>query len=348
MDRVPVRELRPGMVVKEDVLCPRTKMILVKSGVTLSEAVILSLEKRSILSVAINDRYTLMLNPIDSLKQKLVQMSEERLALYAPNDRGANLSDQVYDVATRVRPIMHQVLNNEDLLSLLMELRVLDHDSFYNHIVNSGVLSMLVGGLMNLSDEEVYCIGMGAFLHDVGLREMPFLIKSGELSSYEKAQFAEHSRYGYYILKELGVPSTVADMVLNHHERWDGSGYPSGKKGEEIPLSSRIVAVVEEYDTLVNMNGKLPREALEILIDGKDKYFDKKVVDVFCNHIAVYPLGSLVSLSTGETGVVINVRKNSGVTPVVKVYFNRVNRPMKQPKIVDLAMENEIYIKKIL
>jgi HD-GYP domain-containing protein (c-di-GMP phosphodiesterase class II) len=348
MDRVPVRELRPGMVVKEDVVCPRTKTILVKAGVTLNESVIVSLEKRSILSVAINDRYTLMLNPIDSLRKKLQQMAGDQMALYAPNDRGANLSDEVYDASRRILPIMHQILSNEDLLSLLMELRVLDNDHFYQHIVNSGVLSLLIGGLFNLSDEQLYCLGMGAFLHDVGLREMPFLIGVSELSDYQKAQYAEHSRYGYYILKEMGMPETVAEIVLNHHERWDGSGYPHGKKGKDIPLGSRILAAVEEYDTMVNMEGKLPREALESLIARKNIHFDEEVVKVFWNNIAVYPLGSLVSLSTGETGVVINVRKNSGVTPVVKVYFNRVNRPMKQPKIIDLAERSDIFIKKIL
>ncbi|GEN34767.1 MULTISPECIES: HD-GYP domain-containing protein [Aneurinibacillus] len=350
MDRVPVRELRPGMVVKEDVVCPRTKTTLVKAGVTLNEAIIMSLVKRSILSIAISDRYTLMLNPIDSLRKKLLQMAEERMALYAPNDRGANLSDEVYDVSRRILPIMHQIFANEDLLSLLMELRVLDNDDFYNHIVNTGVLSLLIGGLMNFSDEDLYCLGMGAFLHDVGLREMPFLIGGGgqELSNYQKAQFAEHSRYGYYILKEMGMPEAVADIVLNHHERWDGSGYPHGKKGKDIPLGSRILAVVEEYDTMVNMEGKLPKEALERLMEGKNVYFDGKIVDVFWNNIAVYPLGSLVSLSTGETGVVINVRKNSGIKPIVKVYFNRVNRPMKQPKVIDLAENSDIFIKKIL
>ena len=99
---------------------------------------------------------------------------------------------------------------------------------------------------------------------------------------------------------------------------------------------------------MVTLYNHLPHIAISKLLDNRGVLFDPAVVDVFLEHISIYPLGSLVTLSTGETGVIINVRKNSSIYPIVQVYFNRVNRPLSKPKLINLQEKADVYVQKIL
>ena len=191
---------------------------------------------------------------------------------------------------------------------------------------------------MKLHTEEIVYTIAGALLHNIGLCEMPMLIGSENLSGQQRDLYMEHPTYGYYFAIQKNIPRGIADCIHAHHEKWNGSGYPRGIAGEEIPITARII-------TYKNT----PRYmAVEELYGTSGIYYDPKVVDTFIENIPVYPLGEVVRLSTQEVGIVSNIRKNKGPRPVVKVYYNRVNRPITEDKIIDLGTERTIFIEEIL
>ena len=144
----------------------------------------------------------------------------------------------------------------------------------------------------------------------------------------------------------------VARIALYHHERWDGSGYINKLAGENIDLLSRIVAVADVYDDLTRgltyRQKFLPHEALEFLYGAGNMYFDARIVKAFTGSICAYPLGSIVKLSTGEIGIVVNVQKTTAPRPIVKVFYDSANTRLEHPRQVDLSEEKTVFITKIL
>jgi HD-GYP domain-containing protein (c-di-GMP phosphodiesterase class II) len=200
---------------------------------------------------------------------------------------------------------------------------------------------------MGLSEQELICIGTAALIHDIGLLEMPLVTKSIKRNQQEELLWREHPKYGYYILKELGFPDEIIDIVQYHHENWDGSGYPKGLSGKQIPIGARILSVCETYSRLKLHENYTNHQAIEYIYGAGNYFFDLEVVKCFTDNLSVYPLGSLVRLTSGEVGVVANVRKNKGPRPVIRVYYNKVNRPLTIPKVVDLGQQRTVFIEKV-
>ena len=230
----------------------------------------------------------------------------------------------------------------------MVELRVIDKIRLYENGLYTAVLAGLVAGCLNLPAEEIVCAIVGGLLHDIGMAEMPTLLTMNELPPQEEALWKEHPTYGYYFALQKNIPRVIANCIQSHHENWDGSGFPKNQKGEEIPISARIVRVCAHYAHAIINKGMMPYVAIEELYGASGFYFDPKVVESFANNIAIYPLGAMVRLSTKEVGIVSNIRKNKGPRPVVKIYYNRVNRPITEDKIVDLGQERTVFIEEIL
>lgn len=348
MIKLNVNGLLEGMVVAEPVLCPKTGKVLLTHGTKLTDSLIETLQVRGVKTVAVTEQYTLLVDPVDTTTKELRRSLEDGILKYAPDIPEANTSDDMVNVSRMARKIVSKILENPDIVQFCVITKLLDDQFLFKHSINSCVLSLLVAGAMGFDAYNMQCIGTGALLHDIGLCEMPALIHPRQRSSQQESLWKEHPRYGYYIAKEAGIPEYITNMILNHHECWDGSGYPRGISENEIPIGARIIAVCETYDRLLHDEGYPHYQAIEYLYGGGSFYFDSKVVQSFTNNIAVYPLGSMVRLSTGEVGVVVNVRQNLGPRPLVRVYYNRVNRPLSVPKDVDLGKERTIFIEKVL
>ena len=161
-------------------------------------------------------------------------------------------------------------------------------DSYRNdHCQRVAQLSRTIGQRMGLSEEESLYVYWSALVHDlgkIGIQEN-ILNKAGPLSQYEYDIVKEHPIRGDWILSELNFGHQIRDGVLTHHERWDGTGYPSGLKDESIPLQGRIIAVADVWDTITNdrpYRNKLPQEqCLVIMLERRGTHFDPAVLDVF-------------------------------------------------------------------
>jgi len=169
-------------------------------------------------------------------------------------------------------------------LAKTLELRDQDTEHHSRRVVD---LSVKLAKALGLEGEDLLNISRGALLHDIGKLGVSdtILLKQGPLTEDEWVEMRKHPVYAQRILENIPFLQPSISIPYFHHEHWDGSGYPFGRKGEEIPLSARIVAIVDVYDALTTRR-RYKRafshgEACAVIIDGKGKQFDPELVDVF-------------------------------------------------------------------
>src|ERR671916_2869146 len=161
----------------------------------------------------------------------------------------------------------------------------------HGHVRRTQVYAMGLGRLLNVSAEELEALKAGALLHDVGNLAVPeyILNKPGRLSPAEFEKMKVHATVGGDIVSRVGFPYPVEDVVRHHHERWDGTGYPAGLKGERIPLVARIISAVDFYDSTrcdrPYRSGMTREQSLALLRSKAGNSFDPVVVGMFVKHV---------------------------------------------------------------
>jgi putative nucleotidyltransferase with HDIG domain len=213
-----------------------------------------------------------------------------------------------------------------------------------NHCVNVSVLAIALAKHLKLPDEQVEAIGLGAMLHDVGLSRTPTAIleKPGPLTPAEMEAVRRHPADGHSVLKlTKELPPLVLDIVHHHHERVDGSGYPAGLSGEQVSLPVRIVALADAYDSMVSerpwRTPLLPQPALTALHRDAEGRFGRQLAEEFIKCVGIYPIGSLVQLSTGALGIVMSSNPAARLRPLVMLVKDTTGRSIMPRQIVNLA-----------
>jgi HD-GYP domain-containing protein (c-di-GMP phosphodiesterase class II) len=212
-----------------------------------------------------------------------------------------------------VSTIVDDIIQNKDVMVNVIDLKVYDDYTYY-HSLNVAILAVAIGLGIGLNRETLNALGISAVLHDIGKRFVPkdILEKKGSLTAEEFDVIKEHSQIGYsYIRENLNLSSVSNVAILQHHERYDGSGYPFGKKEQNITPFARILSVVDVYDALTSKRPyhepRLPHLALEYIEQESGKLFDPHVTKVFLKKIAPYPVGTDVELSNGYRGLVVEI-----------------------------------------
>jgi HD-GYP domain-containing protein (c-di-GMP phosphodiesterase class II) len=242
-----------------------------------------------------------------------------------------------------VEDIIEELIRRKDSLINVIDLK--DYDNYtYSHSVNVTVLSVVTGISLGLEYSRLKSLGMGALLHDVGKIFVPVevLNKPGKLTTEEFAQIKKHPEQGFTKVKEediLDAPGRA--VILQHHEKLDGSGYPGNRRGKDIHELAKIVAVADVYDALTSDRPYRvrwsPAQGLEYIYTIAGSHLEVDIVAKFVRNIAPFPLGSLVQCSNGMIGYVVE---------------NEINphRPILQigDKKVDLKLELNITITNIV
>lgn len=218
----------------------------------------------------------------------------------------------------------------------------------YSHPLNVSVLAMILARELRLPAEVLHIAGMGALFHDIGLSQVPGKVvkKNSPLTKAECALFEQHCQYGLEIGKKAGLPEGALQIIYQHHELFDGSGYPRKLKGEAIDLMARIVSLVNAFECLCNppnpVQALTPHEALAQMFAQYRARFDPKLLQLFIRFMGVYPAGTVVSLSNDALGMVIAVNASHPLKPTVVVYDPNV--PKQEAIVLDLADEGEVNI----
>jgi HD-GYP domain-containing protein (c-di-GMP phosphodiesterase class II) len=210
------------------------------------------------------------------------------------------------------------------------------------------VLAMMLGKRMELPAEQLRLLGIGSMFHDIGKADVAESITSklDPLSKFEKSAIQLHCELGGVLGAKFRLPQEAVEIILQHHENFDGSGYPKKLVGENISRLARILAVVNTYDNLCNplnpQNAVTPYEALSVMFKQLRKTFDPTAFSMFIRCMGIYPPGTLVRLSDDTLGMVVAVNSNSPTKPSVLIYDPGV--PKSAAIVIELGKEADLTV----
>jgi len=223
-------------------------------------------------------------------------------------------------------------------------------EDLYFHSLNVTMLSMMMARELRLPQDVVGSLGMGALFHDVGRKEIPnrILMKTEPLTLAERHLYEMHCQYGVELSQRLKFSPSIVAIIREHHEFFDGTGYPAKLKGETIGLLPRIVVIANHYDELCNPSNiaeaLTPNEALSLMFAKLRSKFDPKLLQVFIRCLGVYPPGTIVQLSNGVIGMVATVNTTRPMKPVIVIYDENI--PKDEAILLDLSQETDFNITK--
>lgn len=268
-------------------------------------------------------------------KQAVVSMFEELRMGNSVDVGGAKLL---------VEEISDSVARNPGALISLARLKSVD-DYTYMHSVAVCAMMVALAKQLGLDEAQTRSVGLAGLLHDLGKVLMPLevLNKPGKLTEAEFAIIRSHPEEGHkMLLAGLSLDPIVLDVCLHHHEKMDGSGYPKGLKSDEISLFAKMGAVCDVYDAITSnrpyKSGWDPAESLRKMAEWAHGHFDSKVFHAFVKSMGIYPVGSLVRLSSGRIGVVQEQAGKSLTTPCVKVFYSTRSNMRILPVVIDLSL----------
>ncbi|MBC3871651.1 HD-GYP domain-containing protein [Undibacterium oligocarboniphilum] len=247
--------------------------------------------------------------------------------------------ESVQQAEQLVEQMVDSLLIDKDIAIHLMNDKIAGEDTYY-HSLNTAVLTMMLAKELSFSREDLKLLGMGCLFHDIGKMEIPDRVvnKTFQLTKAEMHLMQQHCYYGLKIADKLSLPKQVRDIIAQHHEYIDGSGYPEGLKGDAISPLARIVAITNAYDNLCNrpnyQESMSPHEAMAYMFSQLRKQFDVPALNLFIRSMGIYPPGTIVKLSDGTLGMVIAVNSQKPLRPSVLIYDPSV--PKNEAIILDL------------
>jgi putative nucleotidyltransferase with HDIG domain len=247
------------------------------------------------------------------------------------------------DVLPLVEEINASVTRNIGTLIGLARLKTAD-DYTYMHSIAVCALMVALGRECGLSAEDTKQAGLAGLLHDIGKMAVPkgILQKPGKLTPEEYITVKSHPSAGYEMLRNgQNVCKMALDVVLHHHEKVDGSGYPESLGGNQISLPGKMSSVCDVYDAITSnrpyKHGWEPGESLRRMAEWNNSHFDNHVFHAFVKIIGIYPVGSLVRMKSGKLGVVIDHNPYLLLQPTVKLFFSVSSQARIPVEVIDLA-----------
>lgn len=241
-----------------------------------------------------------------------------------------------------VGELAQSVIRNPDALTCFIQLKKKD-EYVAMHGVRVCILALAFGRHLGLDRDTLEALGTGALLHDVGKMKVPaeILNKPEPLSDAELALMKLHVPHGVAILEQAqGIPHAAIEVARHHHERYDGSGYIARLKGDEISLFGMIGAIADSYDAITSdrayRTGASAHAALRQMYARRGRDFHPGLVEQFIQCMGIYPIGSVVELSTGEIGVVVTTNRVRRLKPRVTLVLKADSVPYGAPVTVDL------------
>ncbi len=339
--KLPVRYLLPGMVLASPIIS-NNKQLLLGKGVILTAKIISSLKKFGILVADVtilSKDFEAPSNEIDyGVRLNAVSLVEELVM------GGGTVNYK--KILLTVDSIIEEILEGKEVTSNLTNLCSVDMYTFA-HCVDVCILSIAAGVLLNYDRKKLLTLGTGSLLHDIGKIKVPLMIlnKPEKLTPEEFEEMKRHSDYGYEMSKAIYDLTVLSkEIILNHHEKYDGSGYPRGLKGEKISDMAAICSVADVYNAIttdrIYRKALPPHEAYEMIMAAGDLMFKNEIALTLLKLIKPYPVGSAVTLSNGLKGIVIDLKEELIFRPVIKI--------IETKEIVDLKNQHNLVITGLL
>lgn len=346
MRRVSVFSLFPGMKIGRTVYSSMGEIFL-KEGIVLTAGYIKKLIKTRIPYVYIDNGLLkdVVIEDIISIETRTAAIQQVKQILLQTRESGKLVIEPsaLYNIVEGFTDVL---LDNHSLMVNLIDLRSQD-DYTFAHSVNVCVLSLMTGITLGYRPEQLAILGVGALLHDLGKVKIPdaILNKPTTLTPEEFAIMKEHPTFGYQLIsasKELSEDHAL--IALQHHEAYDGSGYPLGVCGSYFREFAQVVAIADKFDALtanrIYRKAYPPHEAYEMCAGSGNYLFSDHIVKAFLTNIAAYPTGSLVKLTNGQIAVILDTPKGCSRFPNVRILLERSGKKLSQP--LDISLLNEV------
>lgn len=358
MQKVPIINLEPNMVVAHNIYSA-DGVLLLSADTVLNSQQIDRLQQFDLACIYIKNPFSETLTDsvlIDTIPEvvreetrvqavQIINASFRKLAATQQLDTGS--AKKITDF------LLDEVIKNRGAMIHLTDIRTRDSYTF-GHSVNVCVLSTFTGIQLGYDVAQLKELGLGALLHDAGKMFVPqkILLKPGPLTSKEIRLMEQHSEHGFNLLrKQYDVPLLAAHIAYQHHEKFDGTGYTRGLSGSDIHEYARIVAIADVYDALTSdrpyKGSCLPHEAYEIMMSLANTHFDPVILKHFLNHIALYPVGSVVQLNTGAIAIVSKVIPGLQTRPTLRIVFDTNNHRVDNGPEIDLTQHLTTFISKV-
>ncbi|EQA43308.1 PF11871 domain protein [Leptospira broomii serovar Hurstbridge str. 5399] len=225
----------------------------------------------------------------------------------------------------------------------------------YNQITNSTFYALIIGKLLDYSRPKMVDLAISCLVADVGMTKVPATVseKTDQLNDEEYKSILKHTIIGYQILTQrIKMKNSLAVVALQHHERYDGKGYPQKLTAGAIEEAARIYAIADNFSALITNRPHrkriLPHEAIKSMISMDVGKFDLKIVRTFLNHVSLYPVGSCVELSDKRIGLVLSSNPDKPLRPSIRIVKDEYGTFVRNLILVDLVKENHLFIVKAL
>lgn len=366
---VPVGRIEAGMRLARPVeeVGRGGRRVLLREGAHLDERMGASLRRRGVFAVYVDDPLSEGIAPARAISPETRRRAIDTLAGVFAGVRGTDGRRQVLDVddlRNVVQAVLAEVRESSGLVSCLTDLETFDRYTL-GHSVNVCVLGLLIGEAAMRSqgyrdwtgatrrdrmEDRLVKLGLGLLLHDVGKITIPYdiLTKPGRLTDEEMEIVRTHPQAGLDMLRAEALSSVSRTVVIGHHERVDGTGYPHGRAGDAIHPFARVAAIADVYDAVSSdrsyRRARPSHEAHGIVLAGAGTQFDPELVEIFARLVAPYQEGLAVLLSDGRRGLVAANSPESPTRPVVRVTHGPDAAALAHPDEVDLAARADLDI----
>ena len=343
-----INELKEHDILARDVMADKYNVFLYKNTI-LNKKYIEKLNELNIPFVYIQDNVPE--EEIAVLKKEIEEKSRSKVKEVILKHTYNN-GNELKEISKTADNIIVNILEEEEVIENIYDIKERSAD-IYTHSISICVLATLVALKLGLDKERVHDIGVGCLLHDLGLRYMMIEYADQDienLSSKELVEYKKHPVYGYTALKnENWLSKKSKEIILCHHEKIDGSGYPL--HATEISVDTKIVSVCDTFDEMICGIGRKRMkiyEAVEYLKSFKNILFDGKIVDALLDFTAVYPSGSVIVTNEGSVAVVIKQNKGFPERPIIQITRDKFGNPIEDDNIIDLVKINNIFIDSVL
>src|SRR5574343_1528457 len=279
----------------------------------------------------------------EAARARRLHAEANKMARLVLNDIRLGQKIQIDRVEPLVDNMVESVFRHQDALLPMARLKNVD-DYTFEHSVGVAALLIAFGRTLKLPKETIREIALGGLLHDIGKAHVPeaILNKPGKLTDDEFAKMKSHVNASLHLLHGVpGIGSATRQVVAEHHERIDGSGYPNRLAGKAISQYGQMAAIVDVYDAITSnkiyCRGMPPTQALKKLLEWSKHHFDPQLVQTFVRAIGIYPTGTLVRLESNRLGVVVEQNENNLLQPVVRIFYHAGQQHYIPPEMVDLS-----------
>jgi HD-GYP domain-containing protein (c-di-GMP phosphodiesterase class II) len=335
-----------GSVLGRDILSGRSDALpLLRAGVKLTPALIDRLLLAGVRAVYIEDQLSHGVIPAPLVSDSTRAHATRVVAGAYKSAQEALLREQPLQAETvaLLESVVARLLSevgNSDLASLVLDDMATADAYTFQHSIDVTALGLLLGHELFFRqgwrdyrgrqrnggvEDRLFRLGLGLLLHDVGKLTVPLAIlhKPGRLTSEEYQLVRRHPRAGFDLLSSGEFCPLVRAVVLRHHERWDGNGYPDGQRGQQIHEMARIAAVADVYDAITSARpyapARPPHEAVRVVLEGAGSAFDPAIVELFARLIPPFPAGAEIRLDDGRRALVVSSPPELRDRPLVRI-----------------------------